>query len=90
MLGLGETEDDILQTLLDLRNTGCELLTIGQYLKATKNNPHVVKYYTPDEFERLKVMSLELGFGEVEAGPLVRSSYRAHRLYEDLQHAKTN
>ncbi len=92
MLGLGESRDDMVQTLRDLRGAGCQLLTIGQYLKATKKNPHVVKYYTPDEFEQLKSMALEMGFSEVEAGPLVRSSYRAHRLYEDLQHAdqKTN
>jgi lipoic acid synthetase len=90
MLGLGETWGDIDRTLRDLREAGCELLTIGQYLKATKNNPDVVKYYTPAEFEQLKAKALGLGFGEVEAGPLVRSSYRAHRLYEDLQHAKTN
>jgi lipoic acid synthetase len=90
MLGLGETWDDIVQAFHDLRDVECELLTIGQYLKATKNNSEVVKYYTPAEFEQLKAMALGLGFSEVEAGPLVRSSYRAHRLYEDLQHAKTN
>ena len=90
MLGLGETREDIVRVLRDLRDVGCELLTIGQYLKATKNNPHVVEYYTPAEFEQLKAMSQEMGFSGVEAGPLVRSSYRAHRLYGELQHAKTN
>jgi lipoic acid synthetase len=87
MVGLGETRDDMVRALRDLRGAGCQLLTIGQYLKATQNNPHVVKYYTPDEFEQLKSMALEMGFNQVEAGPLVRSSYRAHRLYEDLQRA---
>ncbi|MFC2141831.1 lipoyl synthase [Acidobacteriota bacterium] len=92
MLGLGETRDDVFRTLRDLKDTGCQLLTIGQYLKATKNNSSVVKYYTPDEFEHMKIAAVGMGFSEVEAGPLVRSSYRAHRLYQDLMDSgqKTN
>jgi lipoic acid synthetase len=92
MLGLGETRDNILRTLQDLKDTGCQLLTIGQYLKATKNNPHVVRYYTPDEFEHMKTAAVGMGFSEVEAGPLVRSSYRAHRLFQGLKDTgkKTN
>ena len=92
MLGLGETRDDVFRTLQELKEAGCQLLTIGQYLKATKNNSPVVKYYTPDEFEHMKIAAKGMGFLEVEAGPLVRSSYRAHRLFQDLRDSgqKTN
>ena len=92
MLGLGESQEDLHRALKDLREAGCDLLTIGQYLQATKNNAGVVKYYSPEEFKQIKTMALELGFSEVEAGPLVRSSYRAHKLYQDLKEAtkKTN
>jgi len=85
MVGLGENEDDLIRTLKDLRGSGCDLLTIGQYLQATEKNSSVVKYYDPDEFSRLKTKALELGFSAVVAGPLVRSSYRAHRLYRKMQ-----
>ncbi len=84
MVGLGESKWELYQTYQDLRKAGCNLLTIGQYLQATKNNASIVKYYTPDEFARLRDSALELGFHEVEAGPLVRSSYRAYRLFQDL------
>lgn len=84
MIGLGESEKQIFQTFQDLREAGCSLLTIGQYLQATKSNIPVVKYYTPEEFARLEKAALRLGFKEVEAGPLVRSSYRAHKLYRKL------
>jgi lipoic acid synthetase len=81
MVGLGETEADLDQALRDLRNVGCRLLTIGQYLQPTRENPPVSRYYSPDEFEKLRERALGLGFREVAAGPLVRSSYHAHRLY---------
>jgi lipoic acid synthetase len=81
MIGLGEHEEDVIRTFQDIRRGGCELLTIGQYLQATKKNSTVVKYYAPSEFARLKSLALEMGFSEVEAGPLVRSSYRAHRMH---------
>ncbi len=81
MIGLGETQKDILQTFSDLRKASCNLLTIGQYLQPTKNNAPVKKYYTPNEFEQLKTIASDFGFEEVESGPLVRSSYRAHRMY---------
>ncbi len=88
MLGLGESQQDLHRALMDLREAGCDLLTIGQYLQATKNNLSIVKYYTPEEFIQIKAMALESGFLEAEAGPLVRSSYRAHKLYQDLKEAK--
>ncbi|MFZ2053903.1 MAG: lipoyl synthase [Candidatus Aminicenantales bacterium] len=81
MVGLGETEVELDQTLQDLRSVGCRILTIGQYLQPTRDNPPVSRYYSPEEFEALRVRALGLGFKEVAAGPLVRSSYHAHRLY---------
>jgi lipoic acid synthetase len=89
MLGLGETEDELFHTLRDLKEAGCQLLTIGQYLKATKKNSAVVKYYTPDEFENIKAAALGMGITEVVAGPLVRSSYRAHKLFQEYKDAGT-
>lgn len=81
MIGLGETEADILRTFADLRYVGCDLLTVGQYLRPAASNPPVEKYYTPEEFEALRSKALELGFRDVAAGPLVRSSFEADRLY---------
>jgi len=81
MVGLGESYQQIIQTLKDLRNVSCDLLTIGQYLQATKSNLPVHKYYSPNEFNVLKSKALGMGFKQVESGPLVRSSYRAHELY---------
>lgn len=85
MLGLGETEGDILRTFRDLLNIGCRILTLGQYLQAARENTPVKKYYSPGEFEELKQKALDMGFCEVESGPLVRSSYRAHRLYRSVK-----
>lgn len=90
MIGLGETNKDILQTFSDLRRASCNLLTIGQYLQPTNNNAHVTKYYTPLEFEQLKKIALDFGFEGVEAGPLVRSSYRAHRMYNTFVEKRAN
>jgi len=84
MVGLGEDYPHIIQTFKDLRNASCDMLTIGQYLQATKSNLPVKKYYTPDEFEYLKTTALSMGIKQVESGPLVRSSYRAHDLYNRL------
>lgn len=85
MVGLGEMREDILKTFSDLRAASCDLLTIGQYLQPTKDNAPIQKYYTPKEFEELKKTALEWGFTEVESGPLVRSSYRADRMYASLK-----
>jgi lipoic acid synthetase len=90
MIGLGETNKDILQTFSDLRQSSCSLLTIGQYLQPTKNHAPVKKYYAPLEFEQLKRIALDFGFEEVEAGPLVRSSYRAHRMYNAFVEKRPN
>lgn len=77
MLGLGETRDEILTTLKDLREIGCDILTLGQYLQPSPNQLAVERYVPPYEFEELKGEATELGFRHVESGPLVRSSYHA-------------
>jgi lipoic acid synthetase len=78
MVGLGETWDELLEVLGDLRGVDCQILTIGQYLRPTPAHLPMSRYYTPDEFRELKRVALGLGFGHVESGPLVRSSYHAH------------
>jgi len=82
MVGLGESLTDLKQAFLDLRQNGCELLTIGQYLQPTRQHTPVRRYCSPQEFEELRQLALELGFKEVASGPLVRSSYFADKLYE--------
>lgn len=77
MVGLGETKEEILETMDDLRANNVDIMTIGQYLQPTKKHLKVVKYYTPQEFEELREIGLSKGFSHVEAGPLVRSSYHA-------------
>lgn len=77
MLGLGESREEILQTMDDALANGCTVLTIGQYLQPTKNNIPVVEYITPEVFAEYKTIGLEKGFTFVESGPLVRSSYHA-------------
>lgn len=80
MIGLGETYDEIEQTLCDLHSVGCDILTIGQYIQPSKNHLEVSKYYTPDEYERLKKLAEKIGIKHYQIGPLVRSSYRAAEL----------
>ncbi len=77
MLGLGETESEIVATLKDLRTVGCDRLTLGQYLSPSLAHLPVVKYWTPAEFDHLGEIARELGFTHVRSGPLVRSSYHA-------------
>jgi len=77
MLGLGETEDEVIQTMDDLRKVGCKVMTIGQYLAPTLAHIQVKEYITPGQFERYRTIGLEKGFSFVESSPLVRSSYRA-------------
>ena len=82
MLGLGEQDHEIMQTMHDLREVGVDILTLGQYLRPTPNHLAVERYVTPDEFDAYREEGLEKGFLEVVAGPLVRSSYRADRVLE--------
>lgn len=77
MVGLGETREEILETMDDLRVNNVDIMTIGQYLQPTKKHLKVLKYYTPEEFAELKERALEKGFSHCESGPLVRSSYHA-------------
>ena len=79
MLGLGETREEILETMDDLRNAGCQVLTIGQYLQPTLKNHPVREYIHPDQFLEYKKIGLAKGFNIVESSPLVRSSYHAER-----------
>ena len=77
MVGLGETVTELLETMQDIRNTGCDILTIGQYLSPSPRHLPIQRYYTPEEFDELKEAGIEMGFRHVESGPLVRSSYHA-------------
>ena len=79
MLGLGETKDEILESMDDLRGVGCDVLTLGQYLQPTKKHLPVAHFVTPETFAELKEIGLEKGFKFVESGPLVRSSYHAEK-----------
>ncbi len=79
MLGLGETEEEVIQTLHDLRAAKVDIVTIGQYLQPSKKHLPVKHFVTPEQFEKYKTIGLELGFRHVESGALVRSSYRAHK-----------
>ncbi len=80
MVGLGETFEDIEQTLVDLKNVGCDILTIGQYIQPSKNHLEVSKYYTLEEFSELEKLAEKVGILHYQIGPLVRSSYRAAEL----------
>ena len=79
MLGLGETREEIIETMDDLRAVGCEVMTIGQYLQPSEKNLEVKEYVTPETFDEYRRIGLEKGFRHVESGPLVRSSYHAER-----------
>lgn len=79
MLGIGETEEEILQTMNDLREVNCDVMTLGQYLQPTRKNLEVVEYIKPEKFDEYKQIGLKLGFKFVESGPLVRSSYHAEK-----------
>lgn len=77
IVGLGESKGEVIEVMADLRQHGCDILTIGQYLAPSKDHLPVKKYYTPGEFKELEEVGLKLGFSHIESGPLVRSSYRA-------------
>ncbi|MBO2532930.1 lipoic acid synthetase [Planifilum fulgidum] len=87
MVGVGETWDEILETMDDLRANRVDILTIGQYLQPTKKHLSIERYYTPEEFALLKEEGLKRGFSHVESGPLVRSSYHAHEQVKSAQQA---
>ncbi|WP_045516046.1 lipoyl synthase [Neobacillus niacini] len=87
MIGLGETKEEIIETMEDLRANHVDIMTIGQYLQPTKHHLIVQKYWSPQEFEELKIIAMSKGFSHCEAGPLVRSSYHAD---EQVNAAKAN
>ena len=79
MLGLGETKEEVLETMEDLRNVGVDIITLGQYLQPTKKHLTVKDFITPEQFKEYEIIGKEMGFRHVESGPLVRSSYKAHK-----------
>jgi lipoic acid synthetase len=89
MLGMGETWEEILLVMRDLRETGCYMLTLGQYLQPSLAHRKVERYLSPEEFTQLKEFGLQYGFRHVEAGPLVRSSYHAAEQYEECSHGQS-
>ena len=88
ILGLGETREEITQALIDLRQAGCDLITITQYLRPTNKHHPVERWVKPEEFVEMAAQATEIGFLGVKSGPLVRSSYRAGRLYKQAIDAK--
>lgn len=80
IIGLGETFEQIEQTLIDLKNVGCDIVTIGQYIQPSKQHLEVAKYYTPEEYDELRALAQKAGIKNYQIGPLVRSSYRASEL----------
>ncbi len=84
ILGMGETTDEVVATMRDLRAVDVDILTLGQYLRPSDAHIPLDRYYTPDEFRALRDIGLEMGFRHVESGPLVRSSYHA---WEQVQTA---
>ena len=79
MLGLGETEAEVVETMHDLREVGVSIMTIGQYLQPSKKHLSVLKFITPAQFDKYRDIGLSLGFQHVESSPLVRSSYHAEK-----------
>jgi len=90
IVGLGETRQQIIRTLKDLRKSGCDILTVGQYLQPSQNHAEVKKFYEPKEFDGLKTKAESLGFEHVEAGPWVRSSYGAGGIFSKTKAVTKN
>jgi len=88
MVGLGETEAEVFECLQDIRNAGCQMVTIGQYLQPTRENLPVAEYVTPEQFEKYRLYGLEIGFESVESAPLVRSSFMAERSFIEAKRNK--
>jgi lipoic acid synthetase len=86
MVGLGETDGEILQVIADARDHGCQVLTIGQYLRPSEWHLPIEKYYPPEWFKMIKQEGEKLGMRYIEAGPLVRSSYLAHKQVAAFRH----
>ena len=89
MVGLGESMEELLETFFDLGSRGVDILTVGQYLRPSKDHLPIARFYTPDEFVYMKNEALKFGFRHVESGPMVRSSYHAHEHVEAAPHQET-
>src|SRR5579859_5732495 len=87
MVGLGEETSELLQVFRDLAAVGCDILTIGQYLRPSRDHLPMTRLYTPREFAELKTEAMKMGFRHVESGPLVRSSYHAHEQAASLSNS---
>jgi lipoic acid synthetase len=87
MVGLGESMEELVETFFDLGSRGVDILTVGQYLRPSRDHLPIARFYTPDEFSYLKKEALRFGFRHVESGPLVRSSYHAHEHVEASERA---
>jgi lipoic acid synthetase len=87
MVGLGETREELIEAMKDLREVGCDIITFGQYLRPTMRHLKVERYYHPSEFQELKDLAYNMGFQFVASGPLVRSSYKA---FDYLDHLRKN
>jgi len=85
MVGLGETREEVIEVLRDLREANCDLLTIGQYLRPSPSHHPVVTFIAPEEFSEYEQIGRKMGFTEVAAAPLVRSSYKAAELYAKVK-----
>lgn len=83
MVGLSENNEEIEETLIDLKNAGVDIITIGQYIQPSKKHLEVAKFYKPEEYETLKVLAEKIGFKKYQIGPLVRSSYHAAKTYKN-------
>jgi len=85
MLGLGEREEEVIQAMQDLHDNGCDILTLGQYLRPSENHHPLIEYIAPEQFQKLEKIGLDMGFFGVSAGPLVRSSYNAGTTFQKVQ-----
>ena len=85
MIGLGESEENIEETLIDLKKAGVDIITIGQYIQPSKTHLNVEKFYTLEEFEELKNLAKKIGFKNYQIGPLVRSSYKAMQSWKEIE-----
>ena len=86
MVGLSEDMNEIEETLIDLKQAGVDIITIGQYIQPSKQHLEVAKYYTPEEFENLRKLAEKIGFKNYQIDPLVRSSYKAAISWQEVKH----
>jgi lipoic acid synthetase len=90
MLGLGETREEVIEVMRDLRETGCDLITLGQYLQPSAVHHPVLRYIAPEEFAEYELIGKEMGFAGVASSPLVRSSFEAEKMYDGVRVSRKN